>query len=553
MWILEELILQVLHSKRSDAFKIAALKKLLNRETKLDLRESNLEDSEIILLAKALEQNNTVSSLDLSSNKIGPHHKIGLAAVTALAKTLETNKTLTRLNFRSNNIGPAAAKVLAKALGTNQSLTDLDLSSNDIESEGAQAIAEALKTNKKIIKLDLALNKIDTVGIQAIAEALKINRTLQHLDLGWHEIKLPGIQALAHVLGTNQSSLTSLSLSASYIGGKEGVKTLATALETNTSLTKLDLRSTKVESSGAQALAKALRVNQTLRSLRLEASDIDSVGAIALANSLKINQTLNSLNLERNNIGSNAANAFADTLTINQTLTDLNLDSTSIGLNGVLKLAESLKKNHTLRRLNLGFNNITLEGSKAFEEVLKTNQSLTMLVLHDFDFSTKGNQKPPKMNKIHAYLKRNRALPLPLRKSKQVDESLDSSGLIPPLREIVKEYADLPGTSKVKQKPNKIGAFLKKLASQFQQFFRKIVQFFKRQWTNIKNKIGISQPTPSDANKTSDLKPIQKQPPQNTPLSAKKESTPAATTHVDDPSGSEPESLSTSANQKPRK
>lgn len=501
MPILKTLILRILRSKRSDAFKMALLTTALNRITELDLRSSNLEDSEIIFLAKALEQNNTLISLDLSSNKTGLNSRIGLEAIKALAKTLETNKTLATLNLSYNHIGPEAAKVLAKALETNKSLTALDLDSN----------------------------KIDTAGIQALSEALKINRRLKHLNLGG-SYESADIESLAVVLGANQSSVTSLSFGY-RIMGDNAVQALTTALETNKTLTNLDLRHVRLGTSGAQALARPLMCNQTLRSLNLDSTDIDPVGAVALVEALKINTTLSNLSFQENHISTEGFTAFANLLTTNRTLRKLNFCRSWSSSIAADVFAKALEANNTLRDLDLSNTGVTPEGAKKFEKVLKTNKSLIELDLYDFDLYGKyfrfSGRPPAKDTKINAYLKRNRVLLS--KRVKRVDEALESSPLVPPLVKIVKEYADLPDTQEANKKPNKITNFLKRLAFQFQRFLRRIVQFFRRQWTNIKNLTNKS--TPSDTNKASDLKQSQGQPSQTAPLASEKETiTPKSTT-----------------------
>lgn len=505
--IIETLILKILRSKRSDAFKMAILTKALNQKTELYLAGANLEDSEIIFLAKALEQNSTLVSLVLSSNKYPG--KVGSEAVKALSKMLETNKTLTSLDLGCNHIGPESTKILAKALETNQSLTELNLATNDIGSEGVQAIAEALKKDTKLKTLHLSSNKIDTAGIQALSDALKINRTLEHLDLGGID-ESANIESLATVLGTNQSSVTNLSLRYRIIDDN-AAQALATALKTNKTLTNLDLGYTTMRHSDSiRALAQALMVNQTLRSLDLGSCDIDPIGAVALAEALKKNTALNRLSLQKNHIGYEGATAFANTLAVNQTLTSLDFYDAWRWDGGADVFTKALETNDTLKSLWLSETGITLEGVRAFEKVLKTNKSLVNLYLRDVQLHGYSGTRKTQIN--NSYLKRNRALPL--KTSKQVDVVLESSSLIPPLVKIVKEYADLPDTSEANRKPNKITAFLTRLASQLQRFFRRIVQFFQRQWTNVKNKILTKESTSSDINKTSNPEQSQGRPPQ---------------------------------------
>ena len=63
--------------------------------------------------------------------------------------------------------------------------------------------------------------------------------------------------------------------------GDEGAIAISTALESNTSLTELDLSSwdgTQIGTAGAQAIAKMLRVNRSLNSVDLWNNNIPDEG-----------------------------------------------------------------------------------------------------------------------------------------------------------------------------------------------------------------------------------------------------------------------------------
>jgi heptosyltransferase-2 len=62
---------------------------------------------------------------------------------------------------------------------------------------------------------------------------------------------------------------------------------LATALQTNTTLTSLDLADNGIGAAVAMALATALQTNTTLTSLTLFHNDIGAAGATALATALQ--------------------------------------------------------------------------------------------------------------------------------------------------------------------------------------------------------------------------------------------------------------------------
>ena len=85
--------------------------------------------------------------------------------------------------------------------------------------------------------------------------------------------------------------------------------TLATALQTNSSLIKLNLGYNQIGPEGAQALATALEHNLSLTELGLGDNQIGSEGAQALASALQTNSSLIKLYLVCNGI--RAADALA--------------------------------------------------------------------------------------------------------------------------------------------------------------------------------------------------------------------------------------------------
>ncbi len=98
----------------------------------------------------------------------------------------------------------------------------------------------------------------------------------------------------------------------------------------------------------------ALQTNTTLTALNLEWNGIDAAGATALATVLQTNTTLTALNLEWNDIGAAGATALATALQTNTTLTELNLDGNDIGAAGSTALATALQTNTTIISLHLG-------------------------------------------------------------------------------------------------------------------------------------------------------------------------------------------------------
>lgn len=197
------------------------------------------------------------------------------------ATQLSELTTLTTLDLTGNRIGDERARGIASL----QSLTFLNLSGNAIVVEGARAIALL----PSLISLDLADCDIGPEEARAIAPL----PSLTSLDLSWNKIGDEGARGLASL-----QSLTSLDLTDNGVGA-EGARALASL----SSLTSLNLWNNRIGPEGAQAIASL----KSLNSLDLGNNLIGSEGATAIASF----QSLTSVNLECNLIGSEGARAIA--------------------------------------------------------------------------------------------------------------------------------------------------------------------------------------------------------------------------------------------------
>ena len=148
-------------------------------------------------------------------------------------------------------------------------------------------------------------------------------------------------------IGFNRA-LISANLASNDIGD-EGAIAISTALESNTTLTDLNLQArvyglsiVRISATGAQAIAKMLVVNRALKSANLGHNKICDEGAAALSEVLKFNNTLETLMLPGNEIGDAGAQSLAGMLQVNRALTSLDLTSNWIGAGGAKAIAAAL-------------------------------------------------------------------------------------------------------------------------------------------------------------------------------------------------------------------
>ncbi|CAG9316297.1 unnamed protein product [Blepharisma stoltei] len=132
----------------------------------VELRGNNITGEGLRLLASALRGQTFVRNISLEWNNLGNSLK-------SLTDALAYNESVQTLDLRNNRIGPEGAGYIADLLETNKSITKIDLRWNDIGSNGARAIISALRKPHAIQVLDLSGNKIPEELLQQVEQAIK--------------------------------------------------------------------------------------------------------------------------------------------------------------------------------------------------------------------------------------------------------------------------------------------------------------------------------------------------------------------------------------------
>jgi len=144
---------------------------------------------------------------------------------------------------------------------------------------------------------------------------------------------------------------------------------LISELASKPHVTSIDMNACKIGDAGATKLASVLEKNATLHKLELQMNDITPTGAEKLVDALEKNTTLQSLGLGSNKIGPTGAAKFATLIEKSQTLTYLELASNGIATSGADALTLALQKNIYMKYLGIGFG--AGVGSKHNEAIAK--------------------------------------------------------------------------------------------------------------------------------------------------------------------------------------
>ena len=175
---------------------------------------------------------------------------------------------------------------------------------------------------------------------------------------------------------------------------EDGLLHIATALQTNSSLTKLSLlnmRDVRYTEKNISALVKMLQVNKSLQYLDLSQNRAWSVESVRIFHhfvaGLQHSTTLTHLILRNSRFpcyDSETARSFTEMLQVNKSLTHLDLSENSFIDSGSHCVFEGLQHNNTLVNLNLsttGLRSTDSDTVRSLSKMLQVNKSLTHLDL----------------------------------------------------------------------------------------------------------------------------------------------------------------------------
>ena len=149
--------------------------------------------------------------------------------------------------------------------------------------------------------------------------------------------------------------VTELDIGDNYIGDK-AIALISTALQTNTTMTKLNISGCNMSDDGAESLARALTVNKTLQELDVQYNNISDTGIAHIATALRTNNTLKMLSISGETITDEGALSLAAALTANSSLEYLELHWSSTHPDSTLKNIGVCVSKSTLRKLHLEMN-----------------------------------------------------------------------------------------------------------------------------------------------------------------------------------------------------
>ena len=163
------------------------------------LQHQGVRSCDAIALADGLEQNRCCSVVNLSGNPLAE-------AGEALGSVFMHNTSIERLILRQAHQGFSLAKQLGDSLRFNDTLTHLDLGSNRLGDNGVACIVDSVGEN--VAYLGLSDNQAGPKAANAVVEMLRKNHSLLTLDLAWNHMRKPELNVMARAVGQNKTLST---------------------------------------------------------------------------------------------------------------------------------------------------------------------------------------------------------------------------------------------------------------------------------------------------------------------------------------------------------
>ena len=227
----------------------------LNSSVKgLWFKRNPIGDDGVLAISRMLERNTTLQTLDIVNCGFSSGVFENLCAVLR-----DTNRTLKRLYAGGNGLAQLSATPLSEVLSANSSLEGLYLNVNAFGDKGAHDLANGMEPNQTLRELGLGSNGIEHDGLKSLCEAIALHPKMEVLDLGR--------AASQTVLGAHPNDFSDCG------------ELVASMIEQNQTLRRLNLRGTKLHSRDFTLIFDAAKNHPALAELMLDCPLRDDVKA----------------------------------------------------------------------------------------------------------------------------------------------------------------------------------------------------------------------------------------------------------------------------------
>lgn len=326
-----------------------------------------------------------------------------------------TNHLLGPLNKKSNlhNLSPVGDLAKLDFIDTYKNISVLTQKNKIKKIEDSPSVAYLEKCDKihlnpepfGIVRrtgpdtsIDIHNYSMGDVYANAFSEGINHYKDVKELNISNNRLTECGVLKILQKI--RDKKLKKISLAENKIGSQSILELIFILNGPNCKLRFLDLESISISDKAIAGLCRCLDSNKTLSHLNLAKNGLGFFSACALKNMLKANNTLKRLDLHWNNFRTYGASELFEGLGNNTGLIELDISWNSFGRDSDVVVAKSLgagiRKNKDLIHLDISFNYFSKTECEVIADELSFNH--TILGIHalgnDCTIDSKGFMCP---------------------------------------------------------------------------------------------------------------------------------------------------------------
>ncbi|KAL6761037.1 hypothetical protein V8C86DRAFT_993653 [Haematococcus lacustris] len=220
------------------------------------------------------------------------------------------------------------------------------------------------------MEYDRSLFGMKLADCRNLAKALESNETLTYLDLSNNSLDDDKVRMLASGLVENLS-ITHLNLSHNKIADR-GVRALAKLLDSRSVIALMELQDNLIHTEGAKSLARALKGNHALISLNLRLNRLGDEGCMVICEALRGNANLQKLNIAANSAGKACVSALCALIRLTNNITELDIScNAGLASSGCEQVRRAVEQNNSLSILDMRSCGAEMDDEFAVAEALR--------------------------------------------------------------------------------------------------------------------------------------------------------------------------------------
>lgn len=285
-----------------------------------------------------------------------------------LRNALKSNTRVQKIGFYDCAMGAAEACYVADILFRNDNLTEIDFSFNQIGDDGVQELIVSLEKHPNLERICLLGNQVSQRGKDMLEKVKNDKLEIQieeecPCESGGKDVCRQEKREEEHSSGESdkerrknvvaQKARSERILCRVWLGIQRIKDNIERYPEANFSGAAIHRIRFQPQSSGTAEVCRPGH-GETMERLR---------------DALQKNTHVKQINLRSCGLGDESANYVVDILFRNEHITEIDLSSNQIGDEGVQELAEALEKHPNLERISLLKNEVTQRGKEALDNV----------------------------------------------------------------------------------------------------------------------------------------------------------------------------------------